>query len=174
MVQREFKPSKDLIELAEAGMLLSIDEWQKAKSDGTLNQKACLAAVSAILGTKSRIALTSVSPVAEEYNIISIPRLAGVITEEKMVDYDPKSYSYKRRGFGELESYCMAIDEIKTRKNIPDVVSDKNVIDIRDRLIINVLIPEISIRMRDNKKFKIEPIALMKQIVKFLKPHLTA
>lgn len=151
---KEFKPSKTLIRYAEAGMLLCIDEPQKAKSEGTLNQKSCIAVVSAIIGTKSRIALTSASPLAEEYNIITIPRLSGVITEEKLVEYDPKSYSYKRRGFAELESYCMAIDEKKTRKIIPNVVNDKNVINVSDRLIIDVLIPEISIKMRNNKKCK--------------------
>lgn len=150
-----YRPTKKLKRLLDEGILVVLDEHQKAKNPETWQHKACSALARAVhRSEKSVLSLLSNTPLGEERNMVSIPKLCGLLTSDQLLSYDSVSGQYEKKAFAQLEEYCLTINEKKTRSLVPTFLDDRNVQQSFDRLITKVLVPAVTINMREDYQTK--------------------
>ena len=147
-----FSPSKRFVDLAKTGILLIFDEVQYVKRGTAAMSRASHSLVRGLSRTKSRVCFLSNTPFDKRIFAGSIIKILGIITREKMYDFDKTRNQYVLSGHGlsQLMQFCRKriaggsynskVDEIKKmypldKKNVKILAYElyKNV--IRDNLL---------------------------------------
>lgn len=107
-------PSPKLDELIEAGTLFCFDEAQKLKNN-TSTMRAVAAFSKMIYRSNnliSRIAFLSASPFDKPKHTINLFEVIGVLTAEKLSEFNPGTKEMKYLGYKEIADYCHTLDPV--------------------------------------------------------------
>jgi len=97
-----FYPTNLLNDIISSGYNIIFDEVQLAKNPKSATMQACHEISKSVvnLNTLSRIAILSATPYDKIKFSESILKIAGIVTQDKMYDYDRSSMKYILHGYG--------------------------------------------------------------------------
>lgn len=145
-VKNGYKITKHMKEIYESGVFVVFDEYQMAKNKDTLNRAALTALTAKITKyPRSKLAMVSASPYERKENSDTIPTVAGIVTEPKLIQYNEDTMKFDMTGIKQLIRFCKKIDKVLVREYLPDEITDKNIDAVYYDLISKALIPTISV-----------------------------
>lgn len=114
---KEYAVTKDYEEKVNKGILLVLDEVQKAKN-ASAQRDACISLSSYIFTSKgnSKLALLSASPFDKYEHALSFARIMGITNKDKLYDYTMTGFGigiYTPVGLKDIQNWCNKIDPQK-------------------------------------------------------------
>jgi superfamily II DNA or RNA helicase len=175
-----YNATKKLSQLVKRNVLLVFDEVSRVKNDNTQLESASTMVSHLIERSRKgkgngRVMLLSATPYDTDKCAISLIKMLGLITSDKLYDYDRSSRSYTMTGIQELIDFCNNINPIITKYISNKTINRSNINAIVHQLYTRVIKPVMSSRMikvesgvkRDarNGYYQMDPddVALLKQ-----------
>ena len=122
-----FYPTQKYIQHVKNGILLVFDEFHNLKNP-TIQTQASHTLVRALvqLNSCSRIALLSNTPFCKPIHSESICKMLGIITYDKLYNYDINTHQYHLLGIQQVINTCKELDPLITDNLVRPLVIDKN------------------------------------------------
>lgn len=148
---KKFTPTEQFVQWAKNGLLLVFDEVQKVKNDNA-ELASAHALVKCIVeearnGAQSRIALLSATPIDKMEHSSSLLKMLGIITSDKLYEYDRSNKMYNLHGLKEAFEFCKRLDPIRTKYTMSQTINRTNVNKICTELYVNIIKKHLSSAM---------------------------
>jgi hypothetical protein len=110
----KFEPTQRFRDLVANGLLLVFDEFHNVKNDNSQFMAAHTLVKEVIRlnneGAVARIALLSATPCDKKEHAVSLLKMLGIITQDKLYNYDKSTKMYNLIGLQEAIDKCSALD----------------------------------------------------------------
>nr|QBK90097.1 MAG: DEAD/SNF2-like helicase [Pithovirus LCPAC102] len=144
--EKKYYPTEWLRMIIKAGVMVILDECHLVKNPNSSRSNAVHAIVKCVLDMKSssRVLIMSATPYDKPEFSQSFIKSLGIITSDKMYEYDRHNgeYLFQGYGFGQLITMCDLIDKDNTTKILSKMkkINKTTVGNTCHELFINILL----------------------------------
>lgn len=141
----DFQVSPHLASLLKKGILVVYDESHNLKNKSQQSKAAyCISEYIVLHSEHSRIACLSATPIDKQEQVLSLMRIMGVVTYDKLYEYNRSPEEYVLTGMQEMINLCELLEPQLTDDIVPRNISRHNAKQVSFKLFTDVIKPHLS------------------------------